>query len=137
MDGGEVGHPSEKNKLSLSDELDYLCKYYMMMGVSYEDFWYGDYCKLKFIEENYYNTMQRRNSEMWLQGIYVYYAFSSVLAAAFSKRSTVKYPSEPIDLGFMEDTRTAEAKQAEAIRKVQAQLEQQKLAWKAKHKEKQ
>ena len=135
MDDSQIAL-SSKTKHTLSDELDQLCKYYMGMGVSYEDFWHGDYCKLKFIEENYFVGLEQENFKAWMNGIYVYQAFSTVLAAAFSKRSELKYPEKPLNFGFIEDTRSPEEIQAEAIRKAQAQLEAQRKRWIATHKDK-
>ena len=65
MEGDEVaGEPSEK--LTLGQELSALCEYYMAMGVSYDEFWHGDYCRLKFYEANYFRQKELKNQELWL-----------------------------------------------------------------------
>ena len=79
---------------SFSDTLDKLCTYYMALGVSYDEFWNGDYTMLKFYVERHKIAVEQKNEELWLQGLYFYEAVCTALSNAFSKGSKAKYPEE-------------------------------------------
>lgn len=96
-----------------------------------EQFWKGDpdlviaYSKAQRLKD------ERRNQEMWLQGLYFYSALSAVISSAFGKPGTkVKYLEEPVDLHPDE---TNARKVAEARQKVVDQLN----AWKKAFEERQ
>lgn len=75
--------------------LDKLCPYYMMIGVSYDEFWNGDYTRLKYYEECHRLEIEKRNQELWLQGLYNYAALTTALANAFAKKGS--HPKEYLD----------------------------------------
>ena len=81
----------------ISDMLDKICPYYMMIGVPYDEFWNGDYTHLKYYVEKHKLDIERRNQELWLQGMYFYDALSTVISNAMAKsRSGHKnYPDKP------------------------------------------
>ena len=54
----------------MEEQLDQLCIYYMSLGVPYDEFWYGDYCALKYYEEAYLKKRKIHNEEFWMQGMY-------------------------------------------------------------------
>lgn len=94
MEGNEVTAPRKPSgDYNLSEHLDKLCEYYMAMGVPYEEFWFGDYCKLKFYEQKYFHDLEKRNYEIWLQGACVYRAVSVALAQGFGNDRKAKYPT--------------------------------------------
>lgn len=131
MEGEKVANkPSEK--VTLGEELVALCKYYMAMGVSWDEYWYGDYCKLKFYEANYYNQKELKNQELWLEGFYSYLAVSTSLSQMFNPQANARYPEKPIEFTAGK-TKTAEEKQKEAMKRMQAQLEAQIQQWRAEH----
>lgn len=130
MEGEEVADPPSE-KLSLGDELVSWCKYYMAMGVPYDEFWHGDYCKLKFYEERYFQEKERKNQELWLNGFYHYIAITTALAQMFNPKANARYPEKPI--GFAAEEKSAEEKQKEAIKRMQAQLKTQIRQWKETH----
>ena len=70
----------------------------MTLGVPEKEFWDGDYTRLKYYVRQRNFLVERRNEEMWLQGLYFYEALSVALAKAFGKRGTaqnVNYPDKP------------------------------------------
>lgn len=69
--------PSEPKKYS--DVIDELCAFYMSIGVSYDEFWYGDYCRLKYYREAFEMQRERENQRAWLEGLYNYRAYKSVM----------------------------------------------------------
>lgn len=86
MEDGElsvVAPPSDKHKKTYGEILDELCVFYMSIGVTYEEFWYGDYTKLKYILKAYEMRQEREleklNESCYLAGLYNYNAFSSVI----------------------------------------------------------
>lgn len=92
--------------------LDRACSYYMAIGVSYDDFWNGDYTRLKYELEAYRLKQEERNHELWLQGYYVYEATSVALANAFREKGKppAEYRKEPIRI----TPQTEEEKEEEA-----------------------
>lgn len=89
---------SSLEPLTLAEQLDEWCTYYMAIGVPYEEFWYGDYCKLKYYVERHRQELKAKNHELWLQGMYFYEAVGTALARGFTKHSQAKYPDKPYDV---------------------------------------
>lgn len=81
----------------IGDMLDKICPYYMMIGVPYDEFWNGDYTHLKYYVEKHKLDIERRNQELWLQGMYFYDALSTAISNAMARnRSGHKnYPDKP------------------------------------------
>lgn len=75
-----------------------MCLYYMSIGVPYDEFWYGDYCSLKYYEETYLRQRKIRNEEMWMNGMYNYHGVAISLANAFRGKGqkAEEYMKEPI-----------------------------------------
>lgn len=85
--------------------LDRSCAYYMAIGVSFDEFWNGDYTRLKFYYDAYQLMLEERNREMWLQGFYVFDAVSVAISNAFRQRGQQpsKYMEKPIRLTEMSE----------------------------------
>ena len=71
--------------------------YYLSIGMTYEQFWYGEPRMVIFFRRADKMRMERFNSEAWLQGRYNYVAVSMALHNGFSK-SKRDYPKEPFNL---------------------------------------
>lgn len=76
--------PSEnKEHKTFGEILDELCAFYMSIGVSYDEFWFGDYSRLKYYLEAWKMKQEREfedaNEKLYLAGLYNYTAFSSVI----------------------------------------------------------
>lgn len=63
---------------TFSDYADRLCPIYMAMGVSYNEFWNGDYSQFKYYWEKENILNEKKNAELWLLGNYVYDAICAV-----------------------------------------------------------
>ena len=89
-----------KEPTTLEEQLDELCLYYMSIGVPYDEFWYGDYCSLKYYEANYLRQRKIHNEEFWMQGMYNYHGVAISLANAFRGKGQKahEYPKEPFTL---------------------------------------
>lgn len=67
----------------IGEVFDELCAFYMSIGVSYDEFWFGDYTRLKYYVKAW-ELKQERDSEeanfrLYLAGLYNFNAFSSVI----------------------------------------------------------
>lgn len=122
MEGNEVDFlpnlPSEEENKEESDTpigdmLDKICPYYMMIGVSYDEFWNGDYTHLKYYVERYNLEIERRNQELWLQGLYFYDALTTVISNALAKKGSgqKKYPEKPYRITEKTEEEKKEEKQ--------------------------
>ena len=103
MESDEITAPlfsddEQSGEQSFSDVLDKLCVYYMMLGVPEKEFWDGDYTRLKYYVRQRNFMIERKNEELWLQGMYFYEALSVSLAKAFGKKGmthNINYPEKP------------------------------------------
>ncbi len=68
------------------------------MGMSYEQFWFGEPEIAKMYREA--NDIQRRkiNEELWLNGIYMAEALASTVGNMFTKGEKYRYPNEPMPI---------------------------------------
>lgn len=72
--------------------------FYLTIGMTYDQFWYGDPYIAKAYREAQELRLEAQNQQLWLQGMYIYNAFAVVLANSFSKNSKSEYPKEPYTL---------------------------------------
>lgn len=68
--------------------------YYLSIGMTYEQFWDGDPILAKYYRQADEMRIERRNQEMWLQGLYVYEAICDVapILQAMAKKGTKPRP---------------------------------------------
>ncbi len=59
------------------------------MGMTYEDYWYGDASLPRYYRKAYELKKQQKNHELWLQGVYIY---DALCCAAPLFRSLDKHP---------------------------------------------
>jgi hypothetical protein len=101
MDGGLVSESSSKREYAY-ELFEKVCPYYLSIGMSYDDFWYGDVNKAVCYREAEQLRIKRYNQEAWLQGMYVYEAIcdASPIFNPYAKRGTKphKYPTEPFPI---------------------------------------
>jgi hypothetical protein len=100
-----------------------------------EQFWKGDPHLVQAYKKAQRMRDDRKNQELWLQGLYFYKAMSVVISNAFGGKQHAKqnYFEEPIDLHPEE---TTERKKAEARQKIVDYLNAWKAAWEQKQGEK-
>lgn len=76
--------------------------YYLSIGMTYEQFWYGDVELVKFYREAWRLRQQQENQRLWLQGLYVYEAVldASPVLHAFAQKGTkpIPYRDQPHEL---------------------------------------
>ena len=73
--------------------------YYLSIGMTYEQFWEGDPQLTKYYRRADEIQVDRRNQELWLQGMYIYEALCDVapLLHAMAKKGVKAhpYPEQP------------------------------------------
>lgn len=91
--------------------LDQLCPYAMAWGMSWGEFWYESLDRLHdYWQANQY-SIERRNQELWVQGMYIMEA----VAVVFDPKHKAKYPDKPYRITEMTDAE----REAENKRKVE------------------
>lgn len=103
MDNGVIENQQQQSaSLSFTDIFNKAFPYYLSIGMTYELFWLGDPRLVKAYREAHELRNIQKNQELWVQGIYVFRAFKSVIEA-FSYgmgggkgTKPSEYPSEPI-----------------------------------------
>jgi len=104
VEGGAEGveplSPSsgEQREESIADWMETLCPFYMTRGVSCEEFWHGDYTKLKYYVDAYELNRQKRSEELWLAGLYTYDAVAVAIGNAMrgKNKRPLRYVEEPL-----------------------------------------
>ena len=107
--------------------LDQICPYYMSWGMTWDEFWYESLDRLQAYWQANQFSIERRNQELWLQGLYIRSAVASCMDKKF------KYPERPQRITEMtEDEQAAEDRRK--IEHMRAVLAERKRRWDAKHK---
>lgn len=81
--------------------------------MSYADYWDGDAEMVKYYRDKYTREMERKNTELWLQGAYIYEAILDAMPAFnfFAKQRTPSpYRDEPMPLNEQEKKNSEERK---------------------------
>lgn len=109
--------------------------YYLFIGMSRDEYWNGPPYLTRVYREIHNMKIEARNQELWLQGLYNYEAFATVISNAFRKKGTspVKYREKPIRITpLTEEEKRQEV--LEARRKIIAKFSALERAWKMKEK---
>lgn len=114
----------------MGEVFDRMFPYYLSVGMTYELYWQGPAELVRAYREAEKLRNDTRNTEMWLQGMYIYEALcdASPIFHDFAKKGTKPrpYPSHPYDLHPKKkrtDARSEEKKKMEkGIRFMQQQV---------------
>lgn len=109
--GGGIKPPSRQ--LTWVEYAEEQCPYYMVMGVSPEQYWNGDYSLLKYYRKAFEAKRELDNENAWIQGMYVFEAVESAIAHTMLGKRKIKYPEEPYLLNTEISERRKEAKREE------------------------
>lgn len=101
------------------------------MGMTYEQYWDGDPQLVVAYRKAFRLRREIENEQAWLQGLYIYDAFSVCMANAFAKKGAKpqKYIEHPIDIyppSESEKRRRAEEEQRKMEAALKAMIAQQK-----------
>ena len=98
-----------------------LFPYYLSIGMTPEQYWDDDCTLAKYYRKAEEIRNEKRNQELWLQGMYFYEAMGDVapILHAFAKKGTkpTPYPSKPYALTNKQRERDEEEKQRKLAEK--------------------
>ena len=68
--------------------------YYLSIGMTFEQYWDGDCALTKYYRKAEELRNEKRNQDLWLQGMYIYEALCDVspILHAFAKKGTKPHP---------------------------------------------
>lgn len=117
----EGGRQRSTSLFTYTEKFYELFPYYLSIGMTYEQYWEGDCTLVKYYRKAEEIRNDRRNQELWLQGMYVYEAICDVAPVlhAFAKKGTkpTPYPSKPYPLNEKQSQRDEEEKQRKLAEK--------------------
>ena len=118
----EVGQEGSPSSFTTYTEKFYeLFPYYLAIGMTPEQYWDGDCTLVKYYRKAEELRNEKRNQELWLQGMYVYEAICDVapILHAFAKKGTkaTPYSSKPYPLTEKQTKRDEEEKQRKLAEK--------------------
>lgn len=123
--GGELV-TQQTSPISIPQIFEKACPYYISIGMSYEDFWYGDSQKAVYYRKAKEYRDSEINKQLWLQGAYIYEALIDVapIYHTFAKRGTKPrpYTREP----YVVNKHDEEVKREQEKKKMDVQLERMK-----------
>ena len=118
---------SGEQPLSISEIYDINCPYFMSIGMTYDQYWYGDtkLTKIYYQAEKY--RLEQRDADAWLIGAYVGEAIGATVGNALRERGKppIEYPKMPklTEKRLQEEEARRDAKNREENEKLFA------LAW--------
>ena len=88
---GQQGSPSS---FTYTEKFYELFPYYLSIGMTPEQYWEGDCTLVKYYRKAEELRNEKRNQELWLQGMYIYEAICDVspILHAFAKKGTKPTP---------------------------------------------
>jgi hypothetical protein len=125
----------EKEAPSYTQIFENHCPYYLMYGMTYRQYWFGDPWMARDYRIAYGLKQREDNARMWLQGLYDFRAFETVLSNAFLPKGKTphKYIEKPLDI-FPKTKAEKEAEAEKAREKAIAFFTNFERQWKQTHK---
>lgn len=104
-----------------------LFPYYLSIGMTYEQYWEGDCTLPKYYRKADEIRKERRNEELWLQGMYIYEALCDVspVLHAFAKKGTkpLPYSNKPYAITETQHKQDEEEKERKIAEKGKKMME--------------
>ena len=104
-----------------------VCPYFMSIGVSYDEFWNGDFEICKYAQKAEILRKKRKNQDAWWNSIYTFRALcdASVLFHDFvDKKPELKFSTEiPLPLSMEEAEEQEKAKKTKEMEAFAAKME--------------
>ena len=111
----ESGRASSPSSFTYTDKFYECFPYYLAIGMTPEQYWEGDCMLTKYYRKAEELRNEKRNQELWLQGMYIYEALCDVspILHAFAKKGTkpTPYSAKPYSLTEQQVKRDEEEKQ--------------------------
>ena len=88
------GHNSSPPHFTYTEKFYESFPYYLSIGMTPEQYWDGDCTLVKYYRKAEEIRNERRNQELWLQGLYIYEAIcdASPILHAFAKKGAKPHP---------------------------------------------
>ena len=126
-----VNGESERNVrspfLTYTEQFHEVFPYYLSIGMTYEQFWDDDPYLAKYYRQADELRIERKNQELWLQGLYVYEAMCDVapIMHAMAKKGTKArpYPEQPYAITEKQRRREIEEKERAVANKGKRMME--------------
>ncbi len=113
--GGEESENGTSSPLAYTDIFNENFPYYLSIGMSYEEYWNKDADLVKSYRRADEYKRERKNQELWLQGLYVYTAMANLspIFHDFAKKGTKAepYPDKPYPITSKEVREEKERKE--------------------------
>ena len=95
-----------------------LCGQYMLLGLSYNEFWHGDHDQLQYWRMAKEAKLAEDNQKAWLQGVYYYNALTCALAGAFAGKGKKPptYLNAPLPITELERKQEQQRKEEATLR---------------------
>lgn len=104
--------------------------YYLSVGMSYDEYWNGDAELVKDYRLADEYKRERRNQELWMQGLYVYTAIANLspILHDFVKKGTTAepYPDKPFPITPKEVREEKERKERERYMRLMSYMQKKK-----------
>ena len=91
------GRDSSSPLFTYTEKFYEMFPYYLSIGMTPEQYWDGDSTLLKYYRKAEELRNEKRNQELWLQGMYIYEAICDVspILHAFAKKGVKPHPYSP------------------------------------------
>ena len=136
----EDGRNGSPSLFTYTEKFYELFPYYLSIGMSAEQYWEGDCTLPKYYRKAEELRIEKRNQELWLQGMYVYEAICDVspILHAFAKKGTKPnpYSTKPYAITAKQIKRDEEEKQRQVAEKGKRFMEAMAASINKKFKEK-
>lgn len=113
--------------LTYTEQFYEMLPFYLSIGMTYEQFWEGDPALTTYYRHANELKIERKNQELWLQGLYIYEALCDVapIMNAMAKKGTKPrpYPGQPYAVTEKQRKREAEEKERKVAEKGRRMLE--------------
>ena len=109
------GRNSSPPHFTYTERFQEMFPFYLSIGMTPEQYWDGDSTLVKYYRQAEEMRTERRNQEMWLQGMYIYEAICDVspILHAFAKKGAKPhpYPSKPYPISEKQIRKDREEKE--------------------------
>lgn len=124
---GESESKTRSPFLTYTEQFYEVFPYYLSIGMTYEQFWDGDPHLAKYYRQADEIKTERKNQELWLQGLYIYEALCDVapILQAMAKKGTKArpYPEQPYAITEKQRKRELEEKERRVADKGKRMME--------------
>ena len=121
------GRKAHSSFLTYTEQFNEVFPYYLSIGMTYDQFWNDDPALARYYRQAAEIKVERKNQELWLQGLYVYEAICDVapILHAMAKKGTKArpYPDQPYAITEKQRRREAEEKERKIAEKGKRMME--------------